>query len=285
LESGRRIGGRSDLGAYGDLLGGRLGGGAANASAALQSAGHSVSVFSAVSEDTIGDRILEHAASLDIDLSLVRRVPQPRGVSLILVEPNGERTILGVSDLRDDVRSTWRKALQKCAPLTVDDLHNIAPNGIYLRAAYPGYAVAAHHASATIVAHWPFAGFDTPVSADVLIGSADDLSVIAEREDLFGQAQQVAGARLRALIVTDGAQGGAVYSPNTQFTYKSPNIAQKDATGAGDIFAAGLLEALVLGADLREAVEHGARWGAIAASEAGPLSAYAPGRFTAWTEM
>ena len=282
LEPGGRLPARSEIGAGQDLIGGRLGGGAANASAALISAGHTATVFSGVPNDPVGDRVLQHASAVGIEVQLVRKVSAPRHLSLILIEPGGERTILGVSSQEEDIRAAWRRALSECAPISQHEVQTIAPDGIYLRAPFPGFNNVELCEEAKVIAHWPFGGLETAVGADLLIGSGDDLYALAPQHNLFELAKRVAGERLKALIVTRGAEGGTVFTEETQFKYQARPTQQKDATGAGDSFAAGVLEALVSGADLQEAVVHGANWGGIAAAEIGPLSTYRPGLFSSW---
>lgn len=279
LFSGARIHGQNTLHADGEALGGRLGGGAANASAALISAGHKVVVFAGIPDGRMGDRIADHAVRVGMEMDLVRRIPVPRAVTIIMIEPDGERTILGVSPEPARDRSNWRSAMMNCAPLTSDDVKRVAPDGVFLRAALPGCENISNLQRAKIVAHWPLANHQTKIPIDVFLASADDLGGSAAPTKLVGLASEIAGKRFRGFVVTEGASGGVVFTQDSTFRYNAPRVEQTDATGAGDSFAAGLLEALVAGANLREAVDHGSNWGAIAASQGGTLHDYRPGLF------
>lgn len=276
---GSRIHAQNALSENGEVLAGRLGGAAANASAALINAGHEVAVFSGLPLDQIGDRILENAARLGLDLSLVRRIPVPRALTIILVTPDGERTIIGVSPNSKLDHANWRAALMQCDPLSIADLEQIAPQGVYLRAALPGCACLSKVKDAVIVAQWPLADHLTEMPVEVFLASADDLGGELNPGKLMKRATAISGDHFRGFVVTEGANGGTVYSPKRTFRYASPNVEQRDATGAGDSFAAGLLEALVAGADLQDAVRHGAHWGAISASHGGTLHEYHPASF------
>ena len=280
---GARIHAQNALSADGEVLDGRLGGAAANAAAALINAGNEVAVFAGLPLDQIGDRILKDGARLGLDLTLVRRIPVPRALTLILVTPEGERTIIGVSPNPKHDHANWRAALMECEPLSFPDLARVAPDGVYLRAALPGSACLSRIEDTRIVAQWPLPDQLTDIPVEVFIASADDLGSELNPAKLIERATEISGDHFRGFVVTEGAEGGGVYTPENTFRYASPRVDQRDATGAGDSFAAGLLEALVAGADLREAVDHGAEWGAIAASHGGCLQDYRPALFPSYS--
>lgn len=268
LASGARLSGRTENGAFE----GRLGGGAANAGAALARAGHEVMLASVVAEDETGEMILAAARARGLDTTLVRRRPGATKTTLLLIEPDGERLILGLD---------WvaREALANPV-LTPDEIAAAAPDGIYVRAAYEGVFEALAASPAIRIAHAP-ARRDAVLDADVVVASRDDAGDAAH-VDPFAAARKVSSERLKWGVVTDGA-AGAVAS-NARRILRAPGRPAEvvDATGAGDVFAAGLLEALAAGADMEAALGHACAWGAVAVGFEG--SAAAPGQavFPAW---
>lgn len=251
--------------ADGALPAGRLGGGAANAGCALVNSGHTAAVYAAVSDDTNGENIMNAAVAAGLDLRFVQRVPGWGSETLLLIQPDGERVVMGymVGGSADRAqRQAMKRAITPPAPSV---LNAFAPAGIYLRAALSGHDALTPRSSCLTVAHWPLAGADA-IPADVLVGSADDLPGI---DDPFAAGQAATGGRLKWAVVTRGADGGTAYGPDGAIDYVSPKVTQFDATGAGDCFAAGLLEALTAGAAISDALSHAARWGAITAGREG----------------
>ena len=260
----------------GGAVSGRLGGGGANAACALVSAGHKAAVFAPVAMDQQGDDILRSAEQCELDTSYVRRMDYHSGATLVLIDPSGERAIIGV-----DKGETWRAAAfkSKFAPITDTEVRAAAPNGAYIRAPIPGWSVVTA-AAPVVVAHWPLGDAAERIDADVLIGSADDLHCagVSSRE-IFAHASRAATARLAWAVVTRGEEGGDAFSAHGHIAYRAPRVRQIDSTGAGDAFAAGVLEALVSGAPMEKALSHGAGWGAAAAALRGSAIA-TPGVFS-----
>jgi len=257
LERGGRTAGRSLEG----RLGARLGGGGANAGVALTKAGHRVNLASLVASDDGGDQAIALANAAGLDTALVGRRPGESRTTLILIEPDGERLVLGL-DLD--------RAKLVLPPLPSPRDHpDIQPDGVYVRAAVPGAEAWAAAARGPVVVHWPAPAYAGP--ADVVVCSADDLQPDV-LSDPFEAARRVFGPRLPAIIVTHGADGACAHTADGQITARTPPVQVIDATGAGDVFAAGLLEALCAGASLAASLSHACAWGARAVG----LSSSAP---------
>lgn len=255
IASGVRLRGRT----LGGALQGRLGGGGANSGAALVSAGHEVAVMSLVSEEGDGPHILAAAAAAGIDLSAVARTRGHGGRTLLLIEPDGERIVLGLdASWRRDAESMDLTALA----LAARRARTFNPDALYVRSPLPGAADLMNAIAGPVVAHWPTSP-DVLARAHVLVGSADDLPAEAS-EDPYAAARASGAARLRASIVTQGAGPVIIGREAKRIEVAPPPAIAKDTTGAGDIFAAGLVDALCEGAGLHAAVQHACLWGAAA---------------------
>ncbi len=241
---GARLIGRS---LEGDLAG-QLGGGGANAGVALVRAGHHVRLSSIIASDAEGDQALALAKAAELDVSLVQRRPGLSRTTLILVDPNGERLVLHL-DPEPVVLS----------PLPPPDDEVI--DGLYLRAPYPGAQAWAEACTGPVIAHWPGPGFHGP--CDIVVASADDCDA-ATRADPLAAGQAVFGNRLSAFVMTHGAEMVVAHLQGRSIEVTPSPATVVDATGAGDVFAAGLLDAMVGGADLERALKHACAWGAIA---------------------
>lgn len=265
LERGGRVAGRS----LEASLGPRLGGGGANAGVALVNAGHRVAVASLVASDAGGDQTIALADAAGLDTGLVGRRPGESRTTLILIEPDGERLVLGLDIDR---------ARLVLPPLpSPADRPGVHPDGVYVRAAFPGAEAWAAHSRGPVVVHWPAPNYAGP--ADVVVCSADDLepAVLAAP---FEAARAAFGSRLSAIVVTHGADGASAYSAGAPITVRPPPAQVVDSTGAGDVFAAGLLEALSAGASMIRALDQACAWGAVTVglASSAPVDA-APGAY------
>jgi ribokinase len=269
LRSGGRVRARSLDGA----LGARLGGGAANAGCALLAAGHVVLAGSLLADDADGRQARALAQAAGLDLQLVGSRPGVSAQTLILIEPTGERTIIGL----DGVMPAVRPAID-----TPSSHPAVQPDGVFIRSAFDGAADWARRAKGPVILHWPAPGYDG--EADVVVASADDLPDDFV-ESPFTDAAARLGTRLSWVVVTHGADGAIAHGRNgLRIAAMAPPVVTRDATGAGDVFAAGLLDALVRGAQMEQALAHACVWGATAAGLDGSAPIDVPaGTFRPWS--
>lgn len=233
----------------------RLGGGGANVAIPLAHAGHQVRLLAPLGSDATADELLRELAAEGIDTSALAFVAGPSTRSLVLLEPNGERTVVNLHRCREAAAPQRLRAL--------------AADAIYVRSRAsdltPLLAQKVEHG--LVVAQVPPC---EPGSrpAQVLIASQSDFDgdVLA---DPWALGQRVAGRRLEWMVVTRGSKGAEAFSSREHITV-SPTPAQVvDTTGAGDAFAAGLLHALLSGAGMKEALESGVAWGTAAVTSEG----------------
>jgi sugar/nucleoside kinase (ribokinase family) len=254
-------------------LDGRLGGGAANAGCALRAAGHAVLAASILADDADGRRALGLAEAAGLDTALVLSRPGTSARTLVLLEPTGERTIIGLDGSAPDV---WPK-------LDPPSRHPaIRPDGVFVRSAFDGAADWAGASAGSVILHWPSPVYDG--EADVVVTSVEDLSETVARAPFEAAAIRL-GPRLGWVVVTHGKEGAVAHGRDgVRIQAKAPPAQMRDSTGAGDVFAAGLLDALVAGADMGDALGHACAWGAAAAQleSSAPLDA-PPGTFCAWS--
>lgn len=233
----------------------RLGGGAANTAVPLRHAGHEVFVVSPIGTDETGDWLLAELGTVGIDTSAVVRVPGDSTRSLVLVDPRGERTIVNL-----------RRCVEEGPPVRLRDLK---VDAVYVRSREADLSelLAELARRTTVVAHVP------PLvpgarPAHVLLGSQADLPA-AFVADPWDPAEAVAGPLLRWVVITRGAHGAEAVSAEERIATPTPAVEVVDTTGAGDVFGAGLVHALVLGREMPAALEIAAAWGAAAAAAAG----------------
>jgi sugar/nucleoside kinase (ribokinase family) len=238
-------------GAIGRSLGPRPGGGAAIAAAALAQAGHAVTVAGVVGDDPHGAMLREVLAGLGLDVSAVQVRPGPTTRALVLIEPTGERTIIGVGGYRAE-ELDGAALLGGGYEAVLTKLH--APDVPKI--------MAAHWAKGALtVGVLPRRG-RAPLAAQVLIASAADLTA-EEAADPLLLGRTMCGEALRWVVVTRGARGAEAFGVDgAHHVAPAETVQVVDVTGAGDVFAAGLTDALLRGEGMEAALRRGTSWAA-----------------------
>jgi sugar/nucleoside kinase (ribokinase family) len=229
----------------------RVGGGAANTAIPLAFAGHAVTVVSAVGTDPEGSAILARLSEAGVDTSQVMRRAGPSTRSLVLVDPDGERTIVNLHRCREE--GPPRR------------LRTLPADVIYVRSRELDLApiLAGRLDSTLVVAHVPPSGAGVR-PANVLVASAADLAD-DERLAPWETGRRAAGEALDWIVVTRGPGGAEAHSADRRLLVPARDVAAVDSTGAGDVFASGLLHALAAGASMESALVAAVAWGTCAA--------------------
>jgi ribokinase len=234
----------------------RLGGGGANTAIALAHAGHEVSLVAAVGTDSLAEELLAEVSRHGVDIGPVTRVTGASTHSLVLLSPDGERTIVNLTRARES------RPPRRLLDLEADCVYVRAHGqdlGELLRAKSKLCPVIAQMQSME-------AG---PLPVQVLVGSHADLDE-GIRADPLAAGRRLAGERLQWVVVTRGGEGAEAFGTDgRRLCATAPDVAVLDTTGAGDSFAAGLAHALALGMDMPQALPLAVLWGAAKVSRMG----------------
>lgn len=228
----------------------RAGGGAANAAIPLAFAGHAVTVVSAVGTDPEGSTLVSRLSGAGVDTSQVMRRAGASTRSLVLVDPAGERTVVNLHRCREE--GPPRR------------LGSLPADVIYVRSRDLDLApiLAGRLASSLVVAHVPPCAAGVR-PAHVLVASAADLTDDEGRVP-WETGRSAAGETLRWMVVTRGSGGAEAHSGPRRLSVPARQALTGDSTGAGDVFAAGLVHALSGGRTMEEALVTAVAWGTCA---------------------
>ncbi|WP_336216540.1 carbohydrate kinase family protein [Nonomuraea sp. LPB2021202275-12-8] len=211
----------------------RPGGTGANVATALSQVGARVHMVGYVGADAAGQRMTTALTAAGVDVNHVQVLDGHTSSVVLLIEPNGERTIMGIHpDLLHDV------TIPAAAVAPRDIVYFAAWRDVFIPAAQ---AMAAAGAVVTSVPP------GTVPAMRYLIGSRNEFTVIPKDT---------------TAIVTDGASGVTVHSADGTDHFPAAPADVVDATGAGDAFAAGLLWAIGRERSLVEGVQLGLSWAA-----------------------
>ncbi len=210
----------------------RYGGGGFYTGIALVTLKHRVRLAATIADDPKGRRFRSDLIKFGFDVEYVKMVAGQMKPVEVLVDPWGERTIIAPATVEHGI----------VADLPLDDIDVVYVNA---RRVEPRLMEAATERS-LVVAQAPLEpGERRP--CHFLIASHSDLSP-AQKADPLSFAQTAAGDALRAYIVTDGARPVRIYSADGDGTIPVCPLSQiDDSSGAGDVFCAGLIDALTRG--------------------------------------
>ena len=241
-------------------LGRRLGGGGANTGIGLILAGHHVALVSQIGTDDTADWLLAEASLHGIDCSLLQRNNLVTPELLLLMTPDKERTIVRperpLFELQNQPDfSHWDALYINCSAVNASDWANIAlPNTLVVAQLAKDERLRPCH---------------------VLITSKSDLEqhLFTNKDDksIWEYGQSIAGPELRHFIVTDSEQGAVVYEKNVSIHVPAIPSNVVDTTGAGDTFAAGVINALLINKPIVEAIHQGTSWASIAVATASSI--------------
>jgi len=233
-----------------ETLGWRLGGSSANLACGLAAAGHTVELIGPVGTDGMADALVAELDGRGVGTHRLRRIPGPSPTALILLQPDGERTIIGLGPAAETSPT--------------DDPPDLGGVDCVYVEGYGRFSTAiAERAVDALVVASPPAGVHDLWPADVVVGSESQYPDAMLRSP-FEAVRRVTGSRLRWVVVTRGRAGADAYGPEGSIHVGARPAKQVDATGAGDAFAAGLISGLLAQVGIVGAMELGAVPGAAA---------------------
>lgn len=230
----------------------RLGGGGANTGLALVYAQHHVTLVSQVGNDETSNWLLAQASILGLDCHLLQRHQHDTPELLLLMTPDAERTIIRPN----------RPAF--ILPEAPNFNHYDA---LYINSSASGIENWASTAMSSCLVVSQLAKDFSKRPAHILITSLSDLQhhlSESTHHSCWEFAQDIAGDSLEYFIVTDAENGSIAYQQNKTTTVSAVTVDVVDNTGAGDAYAAGLIDALLQDLTIKESMQQASHWAAIA---------------------
>jgi sugar/nucleoside kinase (ribokinase family) len=222
------------------------GGSAANTAAWLARAGVETALVGRVGDDERGRGASEELRAAGVDAQLAVDPELPTGTCVVLVGPDGERTMAPDAGANDALRET---DLADELLASADHLHvagyallrsgsRPAARAAIARALERGVTVSVDPSSAALLSP---EFLDLAEGAGLLLPNADEARMLSGVSDLERAARVLAG-RFDEVVVTLGADGALWTDGHESVRAEAvPVEGVVDSTGAGDAFAAGLL--------------------------------------------
>jgi ribokinase len=261
------------------------GGSAANVAAGLAASGVSVALVARAGDDAFGREAVADLEAAGVDARVAWDGERPTGTCLVIVEPDGERSMVpdpgaNAALAPEDLGAELLRA--------GDHLHLAGYTLLRESTCAAGLAAlaGARAAGATTSVDPSAAGLlagaehflDWAGEVDLLLPNADEARVLSGVTDPAAAARALAG-QAREVVVTLGAEG-ALWSDGERVVREpaapvrpAPGGTEaaplRDTTGAGDAFAAGLLSVWRPGRDPAAALAAGCRLAARAVARSG----------------
>lgn len=247
------------------------GGKGANQAVAAARQGASVAMLGRVGTDGFGDFLLNNLKQNQVDVSNVQRDNASTGTAIIVVDANGQNSIVLSAGANGNVSSA-----------DVDHASSLTPGLILLQLEIPTPTVlhAAQFAKANgarvILNPAPAKPLpdDLIRLADFIIPNETELSLLTGLEVKDSASAEAAAKALlkrgaENVIVTLGSKGALIVSDDRVMQVDAYQIDVVDTTAAGDAFIGGFASSLLHGLELKDAVRYANACGALAATKFG----------------
>lgn len=247
------------------------GGKGANQAVAAARQGASVAMLGRVGQDRFGDFLLDNLKQDHVDTSRVRRDDAATGTAMIIVDREGQNSIVLSPGANGKVRPA------DVGPASFPDVKLVLfqleiPLETVVHAARlakeKGVRVVLNPAPARPIP-------DELISlADYLLPNETELSLLTGKEVTDVPSAEPAARALLArgvqtVIVTLGANGALLVTRDGAKHVPAFKVKVVDTTGAGDAFIGGFAAAVLRGLGLEEAVRYGSACGALATTKFG----------------
>ena len=247
------------------------GGKGANQAVAAARLGMHVSMLGRVGRDNFGDFLLDNLQSNHVNAQLVQRDEASTGTATILVDGNGQNSIVlspganGKVSVADVEHASFSDFSLLLLQLEI-------PIPTVLRAAQRarenGLRVLLNPAPARPLPD------ELVTLADFLLPNETELSLLTGMDvDDIPSAEAAAhillGRGAKTVIVTLGSKGALIVDEKTMTHVDTFRVDVVDTTAAGDAFIGGFASALLENKSLKEAVRYGCACGALATTKFG----------------
>lgn len=262
--------------AWVDSIEQHLGGNGAGTSFTLAKLGVPVRLRGAVGRDEFGDRVLARLRSAGVNLDEVDRTAAPTATTVVLVAPDGSRTLLHAPGVSREVFAGPGQFGPGPGHFHLANIFSL-PNMRRTGAETLARAVAAGWTTSLDTGHDPrgeWMGVLAPCLPNIglLFANEAEARAISGLAELRAAAALFLGLGVKTFVVKRGAHGCAVFAGAKEVWVRGFPVAPLDTTGAGDCFTGGFLAGLSLGASLEDAARLANACGALSASRLGSVS-------------
>jgi ribokinase len=246
------------------------GGKGANQAVAAAKLGAAVVMVSKVGDDMLGDGVLRNFEEMNVSTSHVQCVPgQSTGTATILVNDKGDNCILIVKgangDLTPDDVERAGGELKTC-DLILTQLE------VPLETVYATLRFGKRHGVKTALNPAPAVRFITPNETELAILTG---MPVESEDQIAAAAKSLVAKGLETVIVTLGARGSVLATPEGLRRVAPVKVEAIDSTGAGDAFIGSLARYYAAGIGLDAALDKATCYAADSVTKRGAQKSFA----------
>ena len=228
----------------------RPGGQALNVAIALKESGFETGLVGYVGNDQFGNDLINFAKS-KLDLVEIKTINHPTPHVTVIVDANGDRTMIGME------QSFFSEISLKLDAIKPED---IVVWPIWRESFAKDLAAVNAKGCRTIVGLGALRGaLKGPISADIAIGSKWELPPDFEAAKYLKTFSRI--------IVTDNQNGAIEYSQDAILEAPAIKVDAVDTTGAGDAFLCGVIKGYAEQLPNKETLKIASQWAALAIAE------------------
>ena len=256
------------------------GGKGANQAVAAALQGASVRFVGAVGNDAYATPALRYLTKSGVDLTGISHVEDTTGLAVIAISADGENTIIVIPGANAWVDAEAVK--QHTTDIAAADI--VLLQGEIPAEGFQAAVDAATHRVVINLAPVVPVDRDALLQADPLMANEHEAALVLQQlghevaeEDSKNPeklAADLLDAGFASVVLTLGAAGALVATPEGNELVPSPKVTAVDTTGAGDAFAGALVARLDAGDSLLDAAHHAVRVAAYAVTGRGAQDSY-----------
>ena len=257
------------------------GGKGANQAVAAAKLGAAVVMVSKVGDDMLGDGVLQNFERTGVDARHVERVNgQSTGTATILVDKSGDNCILIVKGANGDL--TPEDVERAGDDLKTCDLI-LTQLEVPLETVYATLAFGKRHGVKTVLNPAPAVrdlDMERARDASFLMPNETELAILTRlpvesEAEVAAAAHSLVGRGFEAVIVTLGARGALIATPEGARRIAPVKVEAIDTTGAGDAFIGSFARYLAAGLSLDAALAQASRYAAFSVTRRGAQKSFA----------
>ena len=252
------------------------GGKGGNQAVAIAKLGGDVTMFGCVGKDAYGEKLIDGLEENNIDTRYIKKGKKNTGIATIVVDDNADNTIIVVPGTNFEIT---KEDIEKNIELIKNTDIVLLQLEIPLDVVEYILEKAKKYNKTTILNPAPADKLSNKIikNVDYLVPNETELELLSgmktsTEEEILEASKKMMDLGVKNLIVTMGKNGSLFVGKDKNFKVGIHKVEAVDPTAAGDSFIGGVIRILAEGKDIKEAMEFGARVGAITVTKEGAQS-------------
>jgi ribokinase len=252
------------------------GGKGGNQAVAIAKLGGDVTMFGCVGKDAYGEKLIDGLEENNIDTRYIKKGKKNTGIATIVVDDNADNTIIVVPGTNFEIT---KEDIEKNIELIKNTDIVLLQLEIPLDVVEYILEKAKKYNKTTILNPAPADKLSNKIikNVDYLVPNETELELLSgmktsTEEEILEASKKMMDLGVKNLIVTMGKNGSLFVGKDKSFKVGIHKVEAVDPTAAGDSFIGGVIRIMAEGKDIKEAMEFGARVGAITVTKEGAQS-------------